>query len=54
MRVFYGSFDNSKISPNDRRDYAAIFDDWTAQLKDPKTANSFKLVQELLDRQRMV
>lgn len=44
---------SSKIAPNDRRDYAPIFDDWKPLLKDPKTVNSFKKVQELLDRQRI-
>lgn len=44
---------SSKISPNDRRDYAPIFDDWKAQLKDPKTVTTFHMVQELLDRQRI-
>lgn len=44
---------SSKISPNDRRDYTPIFDDWKAQLKDPKTVTTFHMVQELLDRQRI-
>lgn len=43
---------SSKISPTDRRDYQPIFEDWKAQLKDPKTVNTFKMVQELLDRPR--
>lgn len=42
----------SKISPNDRRDYAPIFDDWKPMLKDPKQVNSFHKIQELLDRKR--
>ena len=44
---------SSKICPNDRRDYAPIFDDWKAQLKDPKTVTTFHMIQELLDRQRI-
>lgn len=44
---------SSKISPNDHRDYAPIFEDWKAQLKDPKTVTTFHMVQELLDRQRI-
>ena len=44
---------SSKIAPNDRRDYAPIVDDWKPLLKDPKTATTFHLVQELLDRQRV-
>lgn len=44
---------SSKIAPNDRRDYAPIFDDWKLLLKDPKTVNTFKMVQEILDRQRL-
>ena len=43
----------SKISPNDRRDYTPIFEDWKPQLKDPKIVNTFNKVQELLDRQRV-
>ena len=42
----------SKISPNDRRGYDEIFEDWKPQLKDPSTVNQFNKVQELLDRQR--
>lgn len=41
-----------KISPNDRRDYPEIFDDWKSQLKDPSKVNSFNKVQELLERTR--
>lgn len=44
---------SGKILPNDRRDYLPIFEDWKLQLKDPKTVNSFHMVQELLDRQRI-
>ena len=44
---------SSKISPNDRRDYAPIFDDWKPLLKDPSTVNSFHMIQELLERQRI-
>ena len=43
---------SGKISPNDRRGYDEIFEDWKPQLKDPSTVNQFKKVQELLDRQR--
>ena len=43
---------SSKIEPNDRRDYTPIFDDWKPLLKDPSNVNSFKQIQELLDRQR--
>ena len=43
---------SSKIPPSDRRDYAPIFEDWKILLKDPKTVNTFNLVQELLNRQR--
>ena len=44
---------SSKIEPNDRRDYAPIFDDWKPLLKDPKQVNKFHKIQELLDRQRI-
>lgn len=44
---------SSKIAPNDRRDYAPIFDDWKPLLKDPNIVSTFKKVQELLDRQRI-
>lgn len=43
---------NSKISPNDRRQYPAVFEDWKPLLKDPKTAHTFNLVQELLNREK--
>lgn len=41
-----------KISPNDHRDYAAVFEDWKAFLKDPQRVSTFNMVQELLDRSR--
>lgn len=44
---------SSKIAPNDRRDYAPIFDDWKPLLKDPKTVTTFHMIQELLDRKRI-
>lgn len=44
---------SGKISPNDRRDYAPIFEDWKPMLKDPKQVNSFHKIQELLDRKRI-
>ena len=44
---------SSKIAPNDRRDYTPIFDDWKPLLKDPSTVNSFHMIQELLERQRI-
>ncbi|MCP5915734.1 hypothetical protein NL317_27325, partial [Klebsiella pneumoniae] len=44
---------SGKISPNDRRGYDEIFEDWKPQLKDPSTVNQFNKVQELLDRQRL-
>lgn len=43
----------SKISPNDRRDYPEIFEDWKAMLKDPKQVNTFHKIQELLDRKKI-
>lgn len=43
---------SGKISPNDRRGYDEIFEDWKPQLKDPSKVNSFNKIQELLDRQR--
>lgn len=39
-----------KVSPNERRQYPAVFEDWKPLLKDPKTVKTFKMVQELLDR----
>ena len=42
----------SKMSPNDRRDYPEIFEDWKAKLKDPKQVSTFHKVQELLDRKK--
>lgn len=42
----------SKMSPNDRRDYPEIFEDWKAMLKDPKQVSTFHKVQELLDRKK--
>ena len=42
----------SKISPNDRRGYDEIFESWHTQLKDPSKVNSFKKIQELLERQK--
>ncbi len=44
---------SSKISPNDRRDYAPIFEDWKPMLKDPMQVGGFHKIQELLDRQRV-
>lgn len=41
---------SSKMSNNDSRGYPAVFEDWKTLLKDPKTVNTFKMVQELLDR----
>ena len=41
-----------KMSPNDRRDYPEIFEDWKVMLKDPKQAMTFHKIQELLDRQK--
>lgn len=43
---------SSKISPNDRRQYSAVFEDWKPLLKDPKIAHTFNLVQELLNREK--
>ena len=43
---------SGKISPNDRRGYDEIFEDWKPQLKDPSTVATFNKIQELLDRQR--
>ena len=45
---------SGKISPNDRRGYDEIFEDWKPQLKDPSKVNSFNKIQELLDRQRPI
>ncbi|EEV23400.1 initiator RepB protein [Enhydrobacter aerosaccus SK60] len=42
----------SKMSPNDRRDYPDIFEDWKPMLKDPKQVNTFHKIQELLDRKK--
>ena len=42
----------SKMSPNDRRDYPDIFEDWKTLLKDPKQVNTFHKIQELLDRKK--
>ena len=42
----------SKISPNDRRGYDEIFEDWKSQLKDPSKVITFNKVQELLERQK--
>lgn len=39
-----------KISHDDRRGYAEIFEDWKQQLKDPSKVCSFNKVKELLDR----
>ena len=44
---------SSKISPNDRRDYAPIFEVWKPMLKDPMQVGGFHKIQELLDRQRV-
>ena len=43
---------SGKISPNDRRGYDEIFESWHTQLKDPSKVNSFKKIQELLERQK--
>jgi len=43
---------SGKIAPNDRRDYPEIFEDWKLQLKDPSKVNSFRKIQELLERQK--
>lgn len=43
---------SSRISPNDRRGYDEIFEDWKVMLKDPNQVNSFHKVQELLERQK--
>lgn len=42
---------SSKVSPTERRGYAAVFEDWKELLRDPKTVKDFNMVQELLDRQ---
>ena len=52
MKEFIDANSN-KISPNDHRDYAPIFDDWKPMLKDPMQVNGFHKIQELLDRQRV-
>lgn len=41
---------NSKVSSTERRGYSAVFEGWKPLLKDPKTVNTFNLIQELLDR----
>lgn len=41
-----------KISANDRRDYAEIFEGWKEDLKDPVKVNTYHKIQELLDRQK--
>ena len=51
MKDFIDS-NSGKIAPNDRRDYAPIFEDWKPLLKDPKTVNTFNNIQELLERQK--
>lgn len=43
---------SSKISPSDSRQYAAVFEDWKPLLKDSRKVGTFKMVQELLDRQK--
>lgn len=43
---------SSKVSPKERRQYPAVFEDWKPLLKDPKTVCTFNMVQELLDRPR--
>ena len=42
----------SKISPNDRRGYDEIFESWEPLLKDPNQVKNFKIVQDLLERER--
>ncbi len=41
---------SSKMSSNERRGYSAVFESWSLLLKDPKTVNTFNMIQELLDR----
>ena len=41
---------SSKVSPKERRQYPAVFEDWKPLLKDPKTVCTFNMVQELLER----
>lgn len=40
----------SKISPNDRRGYPEIFDEWRILLKNPEKVITFNKVQEILER----
>ncbi len=51
MKEFVNA-NSSRISANDRRDYAPIFEEWKPLLKDLKEVGAFHKVQELLDRQR--
>lgn len=49
MREFVDA-NNSKISPNERRGYSAVFESWKELLKDPKSVGTFDMIQELLNR----
>lgn len=52
MKEFIDANSN-KLSPNDRRDYAPIFEEWKKHLKDPSKVTSFKKVEELLERKKI-
>lgn len=43
---------SSKRSPTERRDYSAVFESWKILLKDPKTVNTFNLIQYLFNREK--
>ena len=43
---------SNKVSPNDRRDYSAVFESWKILLKDPESVNTFNLIQDLLNREK--
>lgn len=51
MREFVDA-NSSKVSPNDRRDYSAVFESWRILLKDPEAVNTFNLIQDLLNREK--
>ena len=44
---------SNKVSPNDRRDYSAVFESWKILLKDPESVNTFNLIQDLLNKLRL-
>lgn len=44
---------SGKISPNDRRSYDEIFEEWKTALKDPQQVQTFHKIQELLERQKL-